>query len=602
MLGLTGTPYVDHEISVGGDKLKLNQISDVFYSYSLADGIGKFLKVPDVCEDEVNEATFVANALTRFFADFDVTYESGSKSKIAFYCPSVEALDEDVLPAVSRWYAEHRPGRESEIFRFYSAVTKANKARGYALPREARAQFHALDRPHSPFRVVLLVAVGTEGWDCKSLTAVALPRKASTSKNFVLQTTCRCLREVKSAATERALIYLSPDNYKLLDKELHDTYHLSVQDIQKSSGPPRVKVLQRKTAGELRWKQVRTRYVLVRSLTRPTAERLAAFDFDAWRGARPFEADGVRRAKVGQAGLERERYESRPDQATPDTGMLCPAWRSFLSALSVRTFGVWSEERLQRDLEGTLRPAYDRVCHEWRWMAEHPDGAMLPLLLDELAALLGEENEYRSETFTSDEVVQLHRWPDENASLPLQQASGKMNLFMPEIKAEEIALIQKYTQNELEERIANLDPHDASFHYAPYLMDSALEQESLRELLTMAEVQGLEVVFNGYNEGGLETFWIQTPSGKYTPDFLIMRRDDSGVIVRVLILETKGATYAEAFKPKRTFVESTFLEHNPAYAFLYCLDAKDHKSLAPYQSAIRAKIAHLHADAAILSP
>ena len=63
------------------------------------------------------------------------------------------------------------PQKEAEIFCYYTD----NK--NYKLPKENLAIFHNLDQPHSLKRVVLLVAVGKEGWDCKSLASVVLPRK-----------------------------------------------------------------------------------------------------------------------------------------------------------------------------------------------------------------------------------------------------------------------------------------------------------------------------------------------------------------------------------------------------------------------------------------
>ena len=103
--------------------------------------------------------------------------------------------------------------------------------KNYKLPKENLAIFHNLDQPHSLKRVVLLVAVGKEGWDCKSLASVVLPRR-ETTKIFVLQACCRCLREVEDAKKEKALIYLSPDNYQTLEQELKNNYRLTINDIQ----------------------------------------------------------------------------------------------------------------------------------------------------------------------------------------------------------------------------------------------------------------------------------------------------------------------------------------------------------------------------------
>ena len=48
----------------------------------------------------------------------------------------------------------------------------------------------------------------------------------------MLQACCRCLREVEDAKKEKALIYLSPDNYQTLEQELKNNYRLTINDIQ----------------------------------------------------------------------------------------------------------------------------------------------------------------------------------------------------------------------------------------------------------------------------------------------------------------------------------------------------------------------------------
>ena len=168
-------------MDIEDDKIRLNQIQDIVYNYPLNKGIGKFLKVPEVKSDNVKEQSFIKNALTDFFNNFDIKYPDGTKSKIAFYCPSIKKLNEKVLPVVQEWYQKHRKNKENEIFRYYSKVSKEN--RQYQLPRENLAIFNNLDKSYSDKRVILLVAVGTEGWDCKSLTAIALPRQ-KTTKNL----------------------------------------------------------------------------------------------------------------------------------------------------------------------------------------------------------------------------------------------------------------------------------------------------------------------------------------------------------------------------------------------------------------------------------
>lgn len=63
------------------------------------------------------------------------------------------------------------------------------------------------------------------------------------------------------------------------------------------------------------------------------------------------------------------------------------------------------------------------------------------------------------------------------------------------------------------------------------------------------------------------SFWIQTPDGVYTPDFLILKRADKN-ISKVLILETKGkAYYDDEFKRKEKFMKEVFISHNPNFKY-----------------------------------
>ena len=91
--------------------------------------------------------------------------------------------------------------------------------------------FNRLNDPSSPHRVILLVNKGTEGWNCPSLFACALARKLKTSNNFVLQAATRCLRQVPGNET-KARVYLSTDNYSILDKQLQETYGESIAELK----------------------------------------------------------------------------------------------------------------------------------------------------------------------------------------------------------------------------------------------------------------------------------------------------------------------------------------------------------------------------------
>ncbi|MFC1613234.1 DEAD/DEAH box helicase family protein, partial [Patescibacteria group bacterium] len=301
-LGFSGTPYVRHNIEINNETIKLNQIQDIVYNYSLAKGIGNFLKIPNVKRVDVKESLFIKTALDEFFKNYDKKYFDKTKSKIAFYCPSIKVLNEDILPVIQEWYSKNRKNKESEIFRYYSKVAKENKM--YELPKENLSIFNNLDKPYSDKRVILLVAIGTEGWDCKSLTAVVLPRQ-KTTKNFVLQTTCRCLREVEDAKKENALIYLETDNYDTLNAELKNNYQLQISDLKMDDNNLIDVQIRKPKLGKLKYKQIIKKWIIISQKETDKKAKLKNFNFKKIKTKYSYQENAVE-AKIGEAGLVRE--------------------------------------------------------------------------------------------------------------------------------------------------------------------------------------------------------------------------------------------------------------------------------------------------------
>ncbi|MBE8158748.1 MAG: hypothetical protein HAW59_05100, partial [Betaproteobacteria bacterium] len=142
--GFTGTPYIKTKTAIAGETVSLKRLPDVVYDFPLANGIGVFLKTPKVIRmDDVREEKFIRAALDGFFGGYDITYKNGAKSKIVFYCPSIAVLNEEILPAVKKWHAKNRAGKDGEVFAYYT-----ERSQEYPLPKNALAEFHALDLPH----------------------------------------------------------------------------------------------------------------------------------------------------------------------------------------------------------------------------------------------------------------------------------------------------------------------------------------------------------------------------------------------------------------------------------------------------------------------
>lgn len=557
VLGMSGTPYVRNTIKVADDEIKLNQIQDIVYNYSLNKGIGKFLKVPEVRKREVRESIFIKEALTEFFKDFDITYSNGAKSKIVFYCPSVAKLNNDILPVVQEWYREQRPKRGDEIFRYYSDVTKENKE--YALPKDSLAIFNNLDKPYSDKRVVLLVAVGTEGWDCRSLTAVALPRK-ETSKNFVLQTTCRCLREVEDASSEKALIFLGDGNYQILENQLKENYHLTVADLQEKLSESMTVQIRKPKLGKLKYKQVSTKYQIVHRTIKNPSDTLSKFTLRNIKKMYSYDIQ-ITKGKIGEESLTHEIIETKSIEGV----QFDYNFSDFIYDLARATFGKYSETELIAQFSQELSKIYTEIENDKEFFLGNPNFEVSKIAKI-LASALMDEVEYKTETIEEDTEVELLEWNVESPAMSLMTSSGALYKFMPRIDPRDMRVYQRHPKD-LDDEREKIDPQDISFNYMPYKMDSDFERSALEDMLKMSELAGLEVYFNGFKDSQLMSFWIHTPDGVYTPDFLILKRSEKE-ISKVLILETKGRSYYDdEFKRKEKFMKEIFVSHNPNFKY-----------------------------------
>jgi len=590
VLGFSGTPYVRYSVNIGDDKIKLNQIQDIVYNYPLNEGIGRFLKVPEVKSDNVKEKSFIKNALTDFFKNFDIKYPDGTKSKIAFYCPSIKILNEKVLPVVKEWYQKYRKNKESELLRYYSKVSKENKQ--YELPKENLALFHNLDKPYSDKRVVLLVAVGIEGWDCKSLTAIALPRQ-KTTKNFVLQTTCRCLREEENAEKEKALIYLAKSNYETLDKELGENYHLKISDLRLKREEEIPVKIRKPKLGKLEYKQIGTKYKIVIEKGVNYKNRLKNFDFKVFKNKYRFD-EKIMIGKIGKYGIIKEAYVK---QAYKDED-LDYTFSNFIYDVANETFGKLDETDLLNDYDKELKDIFIIIKKNKKWIIANPN-LQLKDIIHYITSLLMEEYDSKSETFTKDIEIELLEWDIKNPQILARTANGSLLKFMPKISEENIKLYKKHPED-LEEEVDNIDPQNISFNYIPYRMDSSFEQNALSDMLKMSELAGLEVYFNGYKNNELQGFYIETPRGRYTPDFLIIKRKgdrkyqskkNKGKIGKILIIETKGKLYYnEEFRQKEAFVKNEFVKYNPNFKYECFVDKQGKNDFSEFINELKNKI------------
>ena len=210
VVGFSGTPYLEkaEKIKVtDGLSVSSAEISNIVYYYPLIDGVGNFLKRPIVKIADIPDSSRIIENGVRDFLDAyqDTVYPGGTLAKLGIYCGTIEKLEELVYPIVARIAAEYGLSGDA-ILKFH----KGNKQ--YPQPADSQMEFDSLDQPFSKIRIVLLVQIGKEGWDCRSLTGIILSQEGDCPKNMVLQTACRCLRQVQKTALETALIYLNNSN------------------------------------------------------------------------------------------------------------------------------------------------------------------------------------------------------------------------------------------------------------------------------------------------------------------------------------------------------------------------------------------------------
>ena len=214
VINATGTPYFERQ-----------PLRDVVVWYGLGEGIrdgvlkelARNIKVLDLGDGEAD--TLVSKVIEDFVRDYwAVSLPNGAPARLALYFPNIETRDE-LRGAVESALALRGIGTDTLL----AVDGKSNEA--------TRRQFEAVARnPDAPERVLLLVNMGTEGWNCPSLFATALVRKLANSNNFVLQAATRCLRQVPGNK-HPARVYLTDSNRKTLESQLAETYGTSLKDL-----------------------------------------------------------------------------------------------------------------------------------------------------------------------------------------------------------------------------------------------------------------------------------------------------------------------------------------------------------------------------------
>lgn len=494
VVNTTGTPY-----------LKRQPLLDVVFWYGLSagikDGILKSVagNIHAYTFDSQSLDDFLAAVLDDFIGKYGgVTLPAGHPAKLALYFPQVADLK------------EARPLIEARLMALGYAADCVLAMTNESSAAE-KAAFERLNDPDSRHRIILLVNIGTEGWDCPSLFATALARQLRTSNNFVLQAACRCLRQVPGNP-HSASIYLTEDNRKTLDKELQETYNESLNDLNIAGSNSR--------STTIRLRKVNIPPLLVKQTIRRVE-----------RSANPAAPLALSVPDItGDGSLIRQSFDLSPTTARGGV----------LAASSPTEEIITDAETIDPYTAATKLAAVYRADF-WAIKSQlstiYPDGEIpenhLPSLASQVEAATSAYDIVEEEIEVALALVKPDGFTREIAEDGSETYTAEITY--PVTKEHLLLSWEAFQQT---------NSHDLGFHYTPYNFDSNPEAEFFTTLLHQLNVKPEEVedlYFTGALTSSAKTdFAIEykDSDGKwrsYTPDFILRRKDG-----RCLIIEIKS--------------------------------------------------------------
>ena len=634
MIGFSGTPYLKkpYRITIGTEQpLKDSSMATVVYYYPLASGIKRFLKTPRIEVSELPSRELFDKGVRDFLDNYmDVAYDiegNGQlrKAKLAIFCRSIANLERDVYPQVSQIVAEYGMAASDVLLAYHQGGKEGDET--FPPPKDAEQEFQKLDED-SEKRIILLVRIGQEGWDCKSLAGVIMPYEpdAKSSQNSVLQRTCRCLRQAVKYEDETALIWLNRANATYLDQQLREEQNSSLAEI-KAAGEKTLPTFQRfsrmgqQRVPEIPFYQLELNHVETINEVKPDTKAVLE------------SPDLLIKAKLFERNTREDDLLEIKDSTSDLAGREVPMTFTEWFYLILKEGTHFPDEEMLLEYESQLRNIFSSIS------IEKEDGRYLSVENDHEAireairkAFLTERTvKYRREEIRRDAHIMVIRHDgetekitdnrqladfqpaDEDKYFPNQATvkeivNADVNLpALPDDEREFVEYLRMKGETEkadlrerqFSEKLLSMDARhkDTTYQYLPYRFDSSLERDFFRDLLASVHEQNLEIYFNGdeqftsfiikpYKTTGDEWEALQ----QYVPDFLVLSRRQDGSIDRVLIIETKGQIYADSFKDKHDYMTGTFLELNrnreglPEFDYLYLEAEKDNKNLAQLEA------------------
>ena len=592
VLGFSGTPYLDaaERVTLAEQfSIRNTDLANVVYYYPLIDGIDNFLKNPTVKYADSDTSEIVSKGVKEFLDNYrDLEYDNGTCAKLAIYCGRIETLEESIYPLVAEMVSTYGLNPTSVILKYH----EGNKQ--YPKPEGSEIAFASLDTTLSKIKIVLLVQIGKEGWDCKSLTGVILPQRGVCPTNMVLQTSCRCLRQVIRGKKETALIWMNQFNADTLNKQLKQQQNITLQEFNsKTSGDvgqiERYSRMDFLRVPPIDFYQLKVSYetLIVEEANDPAA-----------RLADPKALATASNTLVHQQDMTGK--ELKVDEYSSDERKQV-SFQWWLHTISKESFGLLSiamliscEEQLRSIFNKITKSEDDVLIEDSQY-----DQARIRSLIRQAFLPIRDYKEREEILPCQASLLQIERLTspvaDNTDYYPSQKdvkeivdwdANPKDKALTPD----QLALIEQLKTQGLDVSgiMPPKDPHperSQTYHYLPYRFDSPFERTFLKEILPIINGKNLEVYFNG--DDNLTEFCIKcfkrsgahwSYLGYYFPDFLLIRRNAQGEIHQIAIIETKGEGFAAKFADKRKFMETEFVKKNNErfgynrFEFLYLED------------------------------
>lgn len=582
VIGFSGTPYLEkaEPVTIAEQfTIKNIELSNVVYYYPLIDGINNFLKAPFVKESSSEDSLHIVENGVKDFLDTykDKIYNAGTTAKLAVYCGSIENLEENIYPKIAEIAMAYELNPNETILKYH----KGNSA--YKISKEAETEFASLDLPLSKIKIILLVQIGKEGWDCRSLTGVVLSQKGDCPTNMVLQTSCRCLRQVDKGQMETAVIWLNRFNADTLNAQLQQQQNITLQEFENAANNARpFEELKRYSRMDylklppIDFYQLKVKYdTLIIETESDTAQNLKMVTENASQETITITSD-----------LEGKTLEISKEKEIKLKKVTFNEW---LYLICKESFGFVNMPDLNKHTnilqkifnEITLKQTeynYKSIVNQTlvrsnirKAFYEKRDIKTVEEIIPAEARLLKIEN------FTSEIQTQTPEkyHPEQKTVDKIVRAdNGEFDTIdektLTAIQALELAGQAEMAEN-LKQQKTDVPERKHTWHNLPYRFDSNFEKRFLTEVLKFADFKekGLELYFNGddaltefqiacYKKSGYQWRYI----GKYIPDFLLLKRGHENKISQAIIIETKGGVYAGKFKDKRNFMEQEFIRQN----------------------------------------